>query len=64
MYRFIGNFEDLKELGFTHDISNTYWFKTKMDNGHTLFINVRDRSIEYSYKSDLDCIKNMIEEIE
>jgi len=59
MVKFIGKFEDLEKLDFTSNIDKTYYFLQKADSGHTIFIDVITREIEYAYPDDLKILDKL-----
>jgi len=67
MYKFIGEFSDLENLGFICNKDHNYYFlpKRRTDNKYYNPINVdiKTRRVEYTDSHDLELIRNWIVKI-
>ena len=66
MYKYVGEFKQLEELGFKTDKYNYYYFlPTHTSNKYEspLTVDIRTRFVEYSLDTQLDIIKDLVEKI-
>lgn len=66
MYRYIGSFEHLKELGFVTNLYKAYWFLPTLFKGkyyNPILVDANTRKVEYTAEEDLELIKDFIEKI-
>ncbi len=66
MYRYTGDFEHLKQLGFIMNAYGGYWFLPTgsiKNCPSPLTVNIEDRIIEFANFSQLEIIKDYLEKV-
>lgn len=66
MYKYIGDFKHLEELGFKTDKYNYYYFlPTHTSNKYEspLTVDIKTRIIEYSLDEQLEILNGLVEKI-
>jgi hypothetical protein len=66
VYKYVGDFEYLKQLGFVQDKFKNYWFlPTKSVNRfiNPISVNIKNRIVEYTTIEQLNIIKKYIQSV-
>ena len=67
MYKYVGDFKILEQLGFVMNIYKQYWFLPIKSAGKydcPMVINIKDRMVEYPTAKQLEIIKDYIQTVE
>ena len=67
MYKFIGKFSDLENLGFISNQDHNYYFLPKRYSNSKYYnpinVDIKTRRVEYTDNNDLDLIRKWIVKI-